>query len=240
MSARPEGVTIWVSDNEGNNPLQVAHATGIFAAPARWSPDGAQLVFECVEDGNEDICAAPAGGGAVRRITRNAAQDLFPSWSGDGTWIYLTSDRSGSFQIWKTPAGAGEAGAVQLTQGGGFGAVESPDGSVVYYAGGRRSGALMQAPVAGGHETQVGSIRLLGRPQSFALTKQGVYYPASSNPEQWSEVWQYPFAAGRPSRVIRLDKRLAGGLSVSPDGHWLLFSAFQEQFGDIYMVENFR
>jgi Tol biopolymer transport system component len=238
VSVRSQGAGIWVADSSGDNAVQVASGTGTLAAPPQWSPDGTQLVFECVLDGNEDICAVPSGGGPTRRITRHQGQDLYPNWSRDGRWIYFTSDRSGSFEIWKLPASGDENQAVQLTHQGGFGAVESLDGSFIYYASARRNGELMRMPVDGGRGTRVGSIRVLGRAQNFAISADGIYYPSSTSPEQWFEIWRFPYTGKPPVRIGRLDKRLASGMTVSSRGDWLLFPAFDDQFGDIYLVEN--
>lgn len=240
MSIRPPDAGIWVADSEGNNPIRVASATGVFAAPARWAPDGSKLVFECVVEGNEDICAVSATGGQFHQLTHHPAQDLAPSWSRDGKWIYFTSNRAGAFQIWKMPASGNEAEAVRLSDQEGFGAVESADGKMIFFAGQRRTGRLLKMPVAGGSVETVGSIRLLGRSHNFAVANDGIIYISSSNPEQWFEIWKYNFSDGRAVKLARFEKRLASGLSVSPDGRQLLFPAYEEQFGDIYLVENFN
>ncbi len=240
VSAQPGGLQIRISDSDGANPVKLATASGRDAVPASWSPDGRQIVFECQRGGDHDICMIPSGGGEIRSMGKPPAQYLLPSWSHDGRWIYVTSDRSGSFQVWKVPADGNEAGAVQLTNSGGFGPVESPDGSVVYYAKGLFSDALWRVSAAGGKEAPVGALRILGRPHSFAVTAQGIYYASSSNPEQYFEVFLHRFATGSSERIAHIDKRLGDGLSVSPDGRWLLFPAFEDQFGDLYVVENFR
>jgi Tol biopolymer transport system component len=240
VSAQPSGMQIRIADSDGANPVKVAAASGRDAVPARWSPDGRQIVFECQSGGNDNICIIPASGGEIRSIGKPPAQYLLPSWSHDGKWICLTSNRSGSFQVWRIPADGSDSGAVQLTSGGGFGPVESADGSVVYYAKELFSGALWQVPAIGGRESPVASLRILGRPHSFAATADGIYYISSPSPEQYFEVFLHRFATGSSERIARIPKRIGDGLSVSPDGRWLLFPAYEDQFGDLYVVENFR
>jgi len=63
-------------------------------------------------------------------LTTDPADHFVPSWSRDGNWIYFASTRSGRYEVWKAPAGGGEA--IEVTRNGGFAALESLDGKVVY------------------------------------------------------------------------------------------------------------
>jgi Tol biopolymer transport system component len=98
----------------------------------------------------------------VRRVTRNPARDTLPSWSRDGKWIYFTSNRSGAYQVWKTPVDATDAGAVKLTTGEAFNALESMDGGTLYFARSRFSSDIWQIPLAGDQESRVGSSEMVG------------------------------------------------------------------------------
>jgi hypothetical protein len=54
-------------------------------------------------------------------------------------------------------------------------------------------------------------------------------------------VVEYEPSAVHSERLGRIERKLWEGLSVSPDGRWLLFSGFDNtRSGDLYMVENFR
>lgn len=240
ISERLGGRRVWVSGSDGAKPLDIAKGGGSFPTPARWSPDGNQIVFECQNEGNDDVCIAPASGGTARRLTRYPARDAFPSWSRDGKWIYFTSHRSGSFQIWKAPADGTDEAAVQVTKGGGYSAVESQDGKTVFFVRDRLSGGVWKVSVQGGPETQVSTFRILGYSQNYAVRPEGIYYASSSDPERWFELWLYKFSGEKSALVCRIEKRLGEGLSVSPDGRWLWFAADEFRDGNLYMVENFR
>jgi Tol biopolymer transport system component len=47
-------------------------------------------------------------------------------------------------------------------------------------------------------------------------------------------------ATGKIEVVATLDKDLYYGLTVSPDGRWLLYSQVDQQSCDLMLVENFR
>jgi len=240
VSRRVGGPRVWVSGLDGANPIDLARTAGRWPGPARWSPDGNQIAFECDYDGNDDICVVPAGGGGVRRLTRHPARDSVPSWSHDGKWIYFTSHRSGSFQVWKVPADRTDSAATQLTTGGGFCPLESPDGTAVFFTREPLSDHIWKVSVRGGEEAQTGGFRILGPCYNFAVSTQGIYYASSPDSERWFELWLYRFSTGKSEPISRIQKGLAEGLSVSPDGRWLLFAAVEGQFGDLYMVEDFR
>jgi Tol biopolymer transport system component len=241
VSRRGHGLRVYISDSDGSRLTEIAPAVGMFPGPARWSPKGDQLVFECQNQGNDDICTVPAGGGAVRPVTRSPARDFLPSWSHDGKWIYFTSDRSGSPQVWKMPPDGTEADAVQLTKGGGRGPVESPDGKTVYFSPLGMPGVIFKIPRNGGEESPAGDFRVLGsQSQNFAVRKDGIYYLSSSDSERWFELWFYRFSTGKSGLIRRIDQTFGDGLSVAPDGRWLLLTASEGRSGDLYMVEIFR
>jgi Tol biopolymer transport system component len=241
VSDRARGWRVWVSGSDGSNAFDIAGAYGRYQGQARWSPDGSQIVFECRNESNDDICAVPAGGGEARRLTRHPATDRFPSWSHDVRRIYFSSNRSGSLQVWKAPADGSETAAVQLTKGGGLSPVESPDGTNVYFGRQGPPGTVWKVPAGGGEETQVGDFTVNGRRYlNFAVGAQGIYYVSSSDPAHWFELWLYRSTTGKSERIRRIDTMFWQGLSVAPDDRWLLFVAGQDDHGDLQMVENFR
>ncbi|MBZ5625479.1 MAG: hypothetical protein LAQ69_43305 [Acidobacteriia bacterium] len=241
ISGRQAGLRVWISGSDAGNPIDIAQTVGPWPGPARWSPDGNYIAYECQNEGNDDICVVSARGGAARRVTRNPARDTLPSWSRDGKWIYFTSNRSGPYQVWKTPADLTDAAAVKLTMGEGFNALESADGSTLYFARSRFSSEIWKIPVMGGQEKRVGSFEMMFcRSQNYAVGRDGIYYVTAPDPEHWFELWLYRFATGKSESVRRIEKRIGEGLTISPDGHWLLFAADEARNGDLYMVENFR
>jgi Tol biopolymer transport system component len=139
------------------------------------------------------------------------------------------------------PADGTEAGAEQLTKGGGNGPVESPDGKTVYFARQGTPGVIFKVPSNRGEESPVGDFRVLGsRSQNFAVRQDGIYYLSSSDSERWFELWFYRFSTGKSGLIRRIEQTSGDGLSVAPDGRWLLLTASEGRSGDLYMVENFR
>ena len=238
VSVRDNGRRVWVAGSNGENPIDLASIS--YGGLPRWSPDGKEIAFDCQNEGNDDICAVPAGGGAIRRLTRNPARDLLPSWSRDGKWIYVTSNRSGTLQIWKVPSDGSERGPVRLTKGTGFNAVESVDGQTVYFSRERTASGVWKIAAAGGEEQQVGDFRFALHYSNFTVGRNGIYYIASEEPERSFDIFLYRFSTGKPERVGRVNKLLWTGISISPDDRYLLFTASEGGSADLHLVENFR
>ncbi len=233
-SARSGTTQVWICDTDASHAVQLTSIAGSAGTP-RWSPDGSQIVFDGRVNGNQDIYAIAASGGAPRRLTDHAAIDGIASWSRDGRWIYFASNRTGEFQVWKMLAGGGEA--AQVTRHGGYGAFEAEDGKTLYYAKGHGSTSLWTMPVAGGEEREV--LPSLMSRHNFSVTPSGIYFsPVQEN--DTGSIWLYGFASQLARQIATIQKPLGLGLSASPDGKFVLFTAGEVGGSDLMMIENLR
>jgi Tol biopolymer transport system component len=207
-----------------------------YAGSPRWSPDGERIAFDALIDGRWQIFTVSSGGSKPQRMTRSISNDIRPSWSHDGKWIYFGSSRKRRLEIWKMPTSGGDA--VQVTKNGGDDQVESEDGRTIFYTKSsnddtrNRESSLWEIPADGGQEKQV--LRSL-LSQSYAVTQDGIYYITSAGLQLLS------FAGGGARLITKLDKEPSKRMSVSPDGHWLLYGQIDRPGGsDLMLVENFR
>jgi Tol biopolymer transport system component/DNA-binding winged helix-turn-helix (wHTH) protein len=240
VSNRSGSDEIWVCGGDGENPIRLTSFRGPLAGSPSWSPDGKQIVFDCRPEGNADIYVVSAEGGQPRRLTTDPAEDIVPSWSRDGRWIYFTSNRSGRLQIWKMPAGEGEA--AQMTRQGGFEPVESPDGRWLYFTQDRGSSSIWRMPTAGGAETPLFDFHQKNYSRGWTVTSEGVYFAVASSNTQ-STIKFFSLSTGTEKTVAEIDRVLpssVSGLTVSPDGRWLLLPLFARRGSDLMMIENFR
>jgi Tol biopolymer transport system component/DNA-binding winged helix-turn-helix (wHTH) protein len=244
-STRSGSFGIWVCDRNGANPMQLIDRGPDLTGTPRWSPDGRQIAFDSRSsdsgrEGNADIYVVSAEGGQPRNLTMEPSEDVAPSWSRDGKWIYFGSTRSGSMQIWKVPADGGRA--VQVTQEGGFEGFESHDGNFFYYAKGRSVPGIWQIPTGGGKETLLLEHHKAGYWRHWTVAEKGIYFATANTPSQ-PVIELFSFATGKVTQVATLDKQLSRwepGLTISPDGRWLLFAQMDQYGSDVMLVENFR
>jgi serine/threonine protein kinase len=231
-------VSIWLSDANGANPVQLTKGPGEYDGSPRWSPDGHWIAFDALqEDGRRTFEVVESTGGPSRHLTSASPwSSKVPSWSRDGKWIYFTSDRTGRWEIWRMPAQGGAA--EQITSNGGYAALESPDRKALYYTktGSYGGGPLYCRPLGGGEERQILE-RVDGR--GFDVFEDGIYYLFATSPRT-TEIRFHRFATGR-SRIASEIEGLPGlGLSVSPDRKTFLFTKYVSAGADLMLIENFR
>jgi len=227
---------IWLCDADGSNVRKLTSFGGPYVAGPVWSPDGRRIAFDARPSGNSEIYTISADGGKPERLRGTQNGDGAASWSRDGKWIYISSDRTGKTQLWKVPAGGGDA--VQITKQGGGYAVESPDGRFVYYlraVGDQANTAeLWRVPVEGGEEIRIVESVCNA---NFAVAERGIYFFSR---------WENPplrcfnFATRKVETVTQVEGTVAYGMSMSPDGRWLLYTVFGKEESELMMVEKFR
>jgi len=242
-SSRTGPLEVWVCDREGGNAYQLTYFNGPATGSPRWSPDGKRIAFDSRPGGNADVYTVASQGGSPTRMTTEPSDDIVPNWSQDGQWIYFASNRSGIFQVWKMPQGGGNA--VQVTQGGGFHAAESPDGKYLYFARGLNQPGLWRIPVAGGEETPVLKTLRAGYWAYWVVVEDGIYYLDREEPSPGAtprySLWFLNLNTGKQSFVEPLDKRpYSSGLALSPDRRWVLYTQIDKSDTDIMLIENFR
>ncbi len=239
VSSRSGLPEIWLSEVDGSDPTQLTSLGGYNASPPRWSPDGRRLVFDHLDSrrGTVDLYVVDVEGGPPKRLTTDAATDMAPSWSGDGVWVYFGSNRTGSWQIWKTPADGGEA--VRVTRHGGLAAQESPDGTLYYVR--RDTTGLWR--FSNGHTGDIVIPLPLNSVEDWAdwvVRDDGCYFVERPGPGR-SGVAYFDFATATTVPLLETTKvvRRNSGLSVSPDGQWILYTQEDHVESDLMVVNGF-
>jgi len=236
ISSRSGSSEIWVAKADGSNPFRMTFFGGPLVGMMNWSPDGQWLVFHARPEGQSDVLVMPAAGGSPKRLTTNIADDSLPSYSHDGRWIYFSSTRSGQWQIWKMPTSGGEA--VQLTTSGGLEPLESPDGKSVFYIA-LNDGGIGSVPAGGGESVKVAG-PTHDYPFGFAVTAEGLYYPAPPHSGEHSFIRFFSFSTGKSRPVAVGSHAFYLGMSVSPDSKYVIFDQLDETSSDLMLIENFR
>jgi serine/threonine protein kinase len=230
---------IWTCDADGTGLMKLTDIGATSTGSPNWSPDGRNIAFDSTKSGNNDIYAVSAKGGPVRRITTDAAEEVVPRWSRDGRWIYFGSNRGGSWQIWKVPSAGGQA--MQVTREGGMVACESADGYLYFYGYyGLVKNGVWRMPLSGGQETLVLDREI--DPHCWDVTERGIYF-IDGKAKPVATLCFYDFATRRVGVLapVHSDPEFQedGGLSVSSDGRWLLYSGGIHHT-DVMMIENFH
>lgn len=203
----------------------------------RVSPDGSQVAYDAQVNGNGEIFTVSVEGGAPRRLTTDAAQDILPAWSHDGRLIYFCSNRNGSYEIWKMEREGGAA--VQVTKRGGFESALTFDGKEIYYTKERGDGRVWRASLEGGEESLVTELAEAGSWRYWTMTRTGIYFVprASSAPYR---VRFYDFASRAVREMATTESApiwVYPGLSASADGKTILYAQHDQNASSIMLAE---
>ena len=243
QSTRSGSFEIWRADADGSNLVQLTSFGGPLTGTPRWSPDGSRISFDTRPGPHPNIHIISAEGGPPRRFVNETSDDGVASWSHDGRWLYFASNRSGTWQVWKRTVDGGEP--VQVTKNGGFAPLEAPDGKSIYYAKFDEPG-VWEVPVVGGDETKI----IQDEPPRhywgyFAVGPDGLYFIGDTGTagKHKPGFKFYDFATRKITNICNMEKgpyEGAPGLSVSPDGRFILYVQLDEARNNLMLAENFR
>jgi hypothetical protein len=84
---------------------------------------------------------------------------------------------------------------------------------------------------------QVPEMPKISQQDLWALVSNGIYFSPQDIPRS---ICFYDFATRQTREIFRVEKDLVEGMSISPDGRYMLFSQVDESNADIMLVSNFR
>ena len=212
---------IWIAEADGSNPQQLTHGPGADQGSPSWSPDGRRIAFDSLgKDSHIHLWMIDADGGAPRRLTAEAGDQVVPTWSHDGRWIYYSWWQADTRDIWRMPADGGAPERLTHGAAGPF-ACESADGKSLLFQPKDADSPLMTMALAGGPARQ---LLPCVKNSAFGVGSRGVYYvPCDPNPDP--PLYVLDPNTGRSARLGRLDglSDRPLGLSVSPDGNTIIY-----------------
>jgi dipeptidyl aminopeptidase/acylaminoacyl peptidase len=226
---------IWVAAADGSGAQQETHGPGLFQGTPRWSPDGSRIAFDSLaEDGHWDIWTMDADGGSLRRMTHLPGNENSPSWSRDGRWIYFDSDRASAQDIWRIAATGGSE--ERVTHSGGSSALESADGTILFFQRNRRE--VFALPLTGGPDRKL--LECVPS-KGFAVGAGGVYHIGCDEGPAGSSLYLLDPATGQDRLLGKLEKCDPFlGLAVSPDEKTILYERVVNEGSNLMMIEPFR
>lgn len=225
---------IWVADADGSGSQQVTSLGSPRTSMTSWSPDSRRLAFSSNVKGPYEIFTVPATGGFAERMTTDPLDKTLVSWSADARWIYYTARDRGSSQIWKLPSAGGEP--IQVTREGAAEGHENGDGSALFFVK-RRNGqgppGIWRMHPAGGHQQKVVD---QGEARRWGVFAQGVCYAARG---ATPNIECLDAKTGRAVSIAVAKSPAALGVTVSPDGRWILYVQADKDERDLRTIEGF-
>jgi Tol biopolymer transport system component/DNA-binding winged helix-turn-helix (wHTH) protein len=228
---------VWVSNEDGSNLVQISNRAQRSGSP-QWSPDGNRIAFDSLPRDRWEIYVADVAERKPRKLVTNISEVIRPHWSRDGKWIYFRSDEPRWIGVYRCPASGGDA--IALSQDiDGVRPQESFDGKTVYFASHGEKSTLKKValPPPPGTESEVDGLPRLSNSFLWTLSPGGIYFVPAEAPRS---VRYFDFASKQIRPIFDVDKNLGIGLSVSPDGRWILYSQEGDVNSDIMLVDHFH
>jgi Tol biopolymer transport system component len=174
--------------------------------------------------------------GVPQKLKTDVEDIKLPTWSHDGTWIYFTSDVELGHKIYRCPVKGGAAEELP-THEHTLRPAESADGAYLYFASREVNFQLQKISLADpklGLQTEA-TPRLL-QWTLWQLVTGGFYFVPNDAPRTMR---YFDLASHKAKDVFTLEKDFDDGISVSPDGRYILYSQADEQSEEIMLMDRY-
>ena len=140
--------------------------------------------------------------------------------------------------VYRCPASGGDAVALSKDVDG-INPQESFDGKTVYFASHEEKSTLKKVALPGqpGTESEVEGLPRLSSSGLWTLSPGGIYFVPADAPRS---LRYFDFASKQIRPIFEVDKDFSSGLSVSPDGRWIVYSQDGDTNSDIMLVDHFQ
>jgi serine/threonine protein kinase/Tol biopolymer transport system component len=250
---------IWMSDADGTQLVLLSDAKSSEAGAPHWSPDSQKIAFESRQSGHPEVFTVDITERMPRRLVTNLSDMSAPSWSHDGKWLYFQSSTASipasivvnRIGIFRSPTSGGNAIAISD-----FGTwpLESHDGKIIYFLKVDFLTTVHMASVeALGTESALRGMPEGTDGKEWTVVPGGIYfvpanaaklatrrYDFSTRADDAKSVQYFDFATKHVRQIFEAAKAFNDGLSVSPDGRWILYTQEDEGSSDIMLVDHFH
>jgi len=225
---------IWMADADGSNLVRLTSFNGPQTGSPSWCSDGRRIVFDSRASGSSAIYIEDINGQVPKQVSSDIQNLAIPTWSGDCQWLFASD---GHENLYRIPSGGGPATRIS-NKGSWFSLVRN--GRVFFDVIDGTNIAIWSQPVNAGEAEPLKGMPELKADESWTATEHGIYYTSSSTLP--STVNYYDFASRTVQRICILPHfpTPGGGLSVSPDSRWLLFTQTDDDQSDVMIARHFH
>jgi Tol biopolymer transport system component/DNA-binding winged helix-turn-helix (wHTH) protein len=227
---------LWMSDVDGGDVVLLSKDIAN-SGLSEWSPDGNKVAFDSVAQTPSSIYVVDIGERVPRKLVTDVEDIKYPSWSRDGKWIYFTSGEAMGHKLHRVPAGGGHAEELPSETLALF-AVESPDGKYVYFSSRELNLQVKKFALNDGkREIEKEDIPRIAHFSVWRITPGGIYFVPR---DAGRSMRFFDFGSHQVREVFTADKDFEAGISVSPDGRYLLYTQVDNQNADIMIADRYR
>lgn len=215
--------------------------------PAAASEPTARIVFHSDRNGNADIYRIDADGRNETRLTRDTADDAFPSWSPDGTQILFQSNRNGDDAIYAMDVDGSNPRRIPNTDGGRY-AKWSHDGQkIAFFAMRDGNTDIFVTSTDGSNLHRLTSHRATDETASWVADGTRLAFQSDRadqrSGDRRSDDWNFNFGiftiaadGGDVQEITDLEFNDENP-SISPDGRQIVYQSYREDSLGIVTVD---
>jgi Tol biopolymer transport system component/DNA-binding winged helix-turn-helix (wHTH) protein len=231
QSNRSGSTEIWLADPQGADLDRLTAFNGPVTNAPAWC-SGGRIAFDSRASGLSAIYIEDLSERVPRKVSTSRANLAWPVWSQDCRWLFATDP---NYRLYRVPSAGGPAELFTDHPS----TYSSVSGERLVFNVTRADGIVLWVkPVDGGPEAPLEGMPKLSYADAWVAGRTGIYYTdALSRPVT---INYYDFASRTTRSLMTLKQApvtVAGpGISVSPDGRWLLYSQTDDQQSEIMLV----
>ena len=233
QSNRSGSVEIWMTDAQGGDLDRLTSFNGPMTSAPSWCSDGRRIAFDSRLSGISAIYIEDINERVPRKLVTSRGNLSLPAWSEDCRWLFAIDGDVA--ELYRIPSSGGPAERF-TDHPSSYCAVVAD--RLVFNAMDSNGVVLWSKPVGGGPQAPLEGIPRLKYEDSWAATPSGIYYtdvgakPVSVN--------FYELASRSTRKLMTLKQTpipgIGPGISVSPDGRWLLYGQAGDESSEIMLA----
>jgi Tol biopolymer transport system component/DNA-binding winged helix-turn-helix (wHTH) protein len=232
QSNRSGSFEIWMTDERGADPDRLTSFNGPLTSAPSWCSDGRRIAFDSRLSGNSALYIEDRDARLPRKLVTSRTNLSRPVWSQDCRWLFAFD---GNNVLYRIPSSGGPAERF-TAQTSTYSLVSAQ--RLIFNVLQPTGVVLWSKPVDGGAEAPLEGMPIIRYEDSWAVAPTGIYYTDSFS--QPMRVHFYDFASRHTRAVMTLKKPpipgVGPGISVSPDGRWLLYGQAGDESSEIMLA----
>jgi Tol biopolymer transport system component/DNA-binding winged helix-turn-helix (wHTH) protein len=231
---------VWVGDADGSNLTPISN--GWQALFPRWSPDSRRLIYFQKEGETQFIYVMDIDERVPHKLLTSTREVGSPFWSLDGKWIYFQDESSFFKKYFRCSLDCNRnetlvrdgprAVSMQPTQDGKYFYYVFADGPLKVFRETLNGDHLGGDHLAGPEEVE--GIPPLAENSSMFVARKGIYFVSAAKP---TVLEYFDFATRKTKEMVKMDKKIVGGVWVSSDDRYALVPQLSDSHQDLMLAE---
>jgi Tol biopolymer transport system component/DNA-binding winged helix-turn-helix (wHTH) protein len=235
VSNRSGSWQVWVGDADGSNLTQVSK--GVQAIFPRWSPDSRRIVYFQKEAETQFVYVMDIDERVPHKLLTATREPGSPFWSPDGKWIYFDDEGSFYKKYYRCSMDCSRNESFVRDGPSVVNMQPTQDGKLFYSVMNDGPPTVSRERLSVDHlddREDVEEIPRLADRSSIFVARKGIYFVSAAKP---TVLEYFDFATHQTKELVKMEKRILGGVWVSSDDRYALLPQLSDFHQDIMLAE---